>query len=396
VTERLYYTDSTLLEFDATIIESKSENARWMTLLDRSAFYPTSGGQLHDIGSLGDTEVIEVIESETGDVAHVTAQCPGKPGDTVHGRVDPIRRRRNRQCHTAQHIISGAFATLFDLRTMSVHLGLDYANVELPAKVLTADQITQAERLANDVIARNLPVEILSIHSDDLGTIPMRKIPERQGMLRIIKIGDFDYAACGGTHCSSTAEVGLIKVISVDKIRGRSAVRFLCGELAVDDYVQRFDVTDALSRKLTCHVDDILGRLAKIEDENRQLKRQVSHLQKQQLPALAAECAADATTIQGRQWVVREIAEMSLELHSPFAVQVSELTGGVAILLDQNRLVIATAPDTGLHAGNLARQLAEQAGLKGGGSERVAQLGGADRDKLGFYRDLLVKLAGNA
>jgi alanyl-tRNA synthetase len=395
LTERLYYNDPTLLDFEATIVETRSENGRWHTLLDRSAFYPTSGGQLHDIGLLGQTAVVEVIESETGEVLHITEEAPGKPGDKVKGKVDPVRRRSNRQCHTAQHIISGAFAKLFNLRTMSVHLGLEYANVELPAESLSVDQLSQVERLANDVIAQWLPIEILAVHSDDIAAIPMRKRPERQGMLRIIKIGDFDHSACGGTHCSNTAEVGVIKIIGVEKIRGRCAVRFLCGQLAVNDYTQRFEVTDALSKSLTCHITDIPGRVTRLQTENKDMKRQVTQLQKQQLPAMVAECAATATTLKGRQWVACEVAEISPELIGPFASQVSELIGGVVLLLSQGRMAVATAASTGLHAGNLARKLVERTGLKGGGSDRLAQLGGADREKLEYYRDLLVDLAGN-
>lgn len=395
MTERLYYRDPALLTFGATIVDVPSSVGKFVTVLDRSAFYPTSGGQMHDLGTLNGVAVIDVQETEDGEVWHITGGPVGGAGERVRGEIEPIRRRRNRQQHTAQHVLSQSFIKLFGWETVSVHLGEEYGTVELAAAEIGEQHLAEAEALANDLIAQNLPIEILFMDSANLAATPLRKIPERSGEIRIIKIGEFDWSACGGTHCLGTAEVGLIKLLGIEKIRNRPLVRFLAGRQALDDYAMRFAVTERLSRSFTCHLNDLPSKTEKLGVENRELRKQVTELQRQLLPIRAENLAAIAVT-RGR---VRMVTSVQNDLDGATASQLAQLTadrtGGVTLILAEGRLVVAVAESSGAHAGDIVKKLAAELGLRGGGSNRVAQLGGVEASKLAEYENLVAAMVGH-
>ncbi len=396
MTEQLYYKDSTRLEFEAVIVSSRAQDERFVTVLDRSAFYPTSGGQLHDVGWLNDVPVVDVMESDEGEVWHVTAESVGRPGDRVKGVVDQLRRRRHCQTHTAQHILSAVFVKLYDLETVSMHLGEEYAAIELPVKSISDEQVQAAERRANEIISSNAPVEIKFVDRQQAADLPLRKTPGRSGTLRIIGIGDFDYSACGGTHCRGTAEVGLVKVTGWEKIRGNTLVKFLAGDLAVEDYARRFTITDRLTRSFTCHLNDLEGRVSKLTDENKELRRSLAAAQKELLPIRVRELAGTAQTHGSLPWVGQIVDDVDTSLAATMAGEVASEIKGLAVLIIGGRLIIAVASGTELHAGNLARELAARTGLKGGGSEKVAQIGGADAARLAEYVKTVLSLIDDA
>jgi len=365
-----------LLEFDAAIVDSRQADGKWHTVLNRSAFYPTSGGQLHDTGTLNGVEVIEVIETDSGDVCHVTGREVGAVGDNIRGTVNAARRLGNRQKHTAQHILSQAFIKLAQAETVSVHLGEEYASVELSAGELSDKQLAEVETLSNQIIVDNIPVEVMFVSSDQAASMPLRKVPDRTGKIRVIRIGNLDWSACGGTHCRQTAEVSVIKLIGTEKIRGHLSVRFLAGRQALDDYRRRFDLTQALSHQLTCHINDIVGKFDKLSAENKDQRKQLAELQAKLLPMRAQELAGD------------------VQMAAKLAREVIAYTEGVAVLLVGDRMVIAAHEAGGVKAGALAKELAAKTSLKGGGSDNQAQLGGANIKQADEYRRIIEELLG--
>lgn len=385
MTERLYYTDPGLVEFEGRIVESRQEGEKHVTILDRSAFYPTSGGQQFDTGRLGSVPIVEVVESEKGDVLHISTEKVGEVGSTVQGAIDRERRQRHRRQHTAQHILSAVFARLFDLATESVHLGEEYGAIEFDTKSLSHGQLEQAEKRANEIVLDNHPVNILFVDSEDVVDLPLRRPPKRSGELRIIHIEECDYVACGGTHVGATAEVGPIKITGTEKIRGRTMVKFLSGRLALEDYATRFVVSDHLSRTLTCGVEDLPERFEKMSAEIRDLKQQIRSTQKQLLPVMASELVQKAQT-QGN---IRYVADAVSDLDASAAIQLAELVAdeidGLAVLYVEGRLVLGVSQSSGLHAGDMARSLSQASELKGGGNQVQAQLGGAAPERLNQY-----------
>ena len=395
MTERLYYQDSYLLDFDAAIVDSREVEGQWHTVLDRSAFYPTSGGQLHDTGMLGGAEVIEVVETDSGDVCHVTADKVGAAGDNIKGAVHGVRRQDNRQKHTAQHILSQAFIKVADAETVSVHLGEEYASVELSAGELTVEQLAEVETLSNRIIADNLSVETMFVDSGEAASMPLRKIPDRTGKIRVIRIADLDWSACGGTHCRQTAEVATIKLIGTEKIRSHLSVRFLAGRQALEDYSKRFDITQTLSHQLTCHIDDIAGKFDKLSAENKDQRKQLAELQAKLLPMRAQELAQQAKE-SGNTNIVFNVEEAGdAQMAAKLAREVVALTKGVAALYAGGRLMIAAHEASGAKAGALAKALSARTSLKGGGSDSQAQLGGADIKQADEYRGILEELLGH-
>ena len=396
MTERLYYNDPALLVFDAKITDSGTVDDLHYTVLDSSAFYPTSGGQSFDTGTINGIDIVDVVETDDGDVWHISRDPIGETGNSVHCEINRERRNRNRQLHTAQHIISQAFITLFDRATVSVHLGDEYGAVELAHNEISDDQLAQVESMANDVIGRNLPVEIMFVDSSKAKDIPLRKIPDREGNIRVIKIGEFDWSACGGTHCLSTAEVGFIKLTGVEKMRGHALVKFLAGDLAREDYVRRFDITESLSRDLTCHVTDLPGKFEKLAAESKQLRKQLSDAQRELLPIRARNIAGHAEPVGASKLVATAVDDMDPSVVSPLATLVADEISGVAIFYASGRLVLATGSKTNLHAGDLIKKLAASFDLKGGGGQNMGQAGGASSDHLQLYKEAMVRLLNDA
>ncbi|MCP4684385.1 MAG: hypothetical protein GY867_02955 [bacterium] len=390
MTERLYYKEPGLLEFEARIIESGRQGDHYFSVLDRSAFYPTSGGQLHDTGHLGDVKVVEVVETDSGDVRHITLSPVAHAGSAVSGRVDRARRQRHRRQHTAQHILSAVFAKLHDLDTQSVHLGEEYGAIEFNATALTPEQVEAAEQSANSKVLDALPIEILFVESEEVSQLPLRRPTSRTGTLRIIRIVDCDYVACGGTHCSNTAEVGPIKITAVEKARGRILIKFLSGRQALEDYAVRFTATDSMSRSLTCAVEDLPEKIEKMAGDIRRLKKQVYEARKHLLPARASELATFVHHRDKADYVAVLVKDVDPVLASKLAGMVADLIEGFAVLLIEERLVLGVCEKTDLHAGNMARALAQAKDLKGGGNSRQAQLGGADCKKLEEYVEAIL------
>lgn len=395
MTERLYYRDPAILEFEATIISSKEVDGRFQTILNRSAFYPTSGGQLFDTGLLGDVPVIDVVESDH-EVLHISERKVGEAGVSVHGKVDAGRRQVHRQQHTAQHILSQIAVRKFGFETVSVHLGDDYGAIELNNASIEQSQLEILETEANQILYVNWPVTIVFVSGAELERIPLRKIPSREGELRVIKVGEFDYSACGGTHVSSTAEVGLIKIIGWEKLRGHALIRFLAGIQALDDYRTRFGVTDSLAKALTCNVNDIAGRFDKLSSENREQRKQIAQLFKELLPIRAEELVASATQVGQLKLVYKAMEGMDAQTAGQLAGLVADRIDGLVLLVADGKLLLAVSAISGYHAGDLAKKLGPTLGLKGGGSNRAAQLGGAEANRIEEYKSALVSLIGHA
>ncbi|MBN1211053.1 MAG: hypothetical protein JXA92_00615 [candidate division Zixibacteria bacterium] len=393
MTDRLYYRDSGLLYFEAEIVAAGPHADKYFTVLDRSAFYPTSGGQLFDTGNINDIEIIDVIEDDNHDVRHISEKPVGKVGDKVKGTVNRERRLKNRQVHTAQHILSQAFVKLFGCDTVSVHLGEAYANIELNTLSLTEEQTAAAEKLANEIIRDNLSVDVIFADDELLKYLPIRKIPEREGVLRVIKIGEFECSACGGTHCHRTSEVGLIKITGFEKVRGRYSVEFLAGVLAVEDYLMRFDVTDRLSKTFTCHVTDLPDKVDKLALENKAFQREVARLQKELLPARAEELAAGAKMMGKVTVCSRIISDLDNNTAGQLASLTADKINGLAIIMTTDRLLLAVSEQSGLHAGELIKKFTARVTLRGGGSQKAAQVGGIAPERFDEYRELIIKLA---
>ena len=250
MTERLYYHDSFLYDFDAEV-QDVLDSPRPALVLDRTAFYPTSGGQVFDTGWItsdagSKLRVTEVADAEDGKVVHYleaplhdSQREALKPGTRVRGQIDATRRRDHMQQHSGQHVLSAAFIRLYNMPTVSFHMADDYCSIDLDISdldtpALTKEQIESAERLANEIILENRPVDIRFVTRDEAGKLGLRKLPPTErDELRLIDIRDFDLTACGGTHVAQTGQIASILLRKVEKVRQGWRVEFVAGQRAV-------------------------------------------------------------------------------------------------------------------------------------------------------------------
>ena len=394
MTERIYYKDPTILAFEAKIVETDTKDDLFITVMDRTAFYPTSGGQLYDTGSLNDAKVVEVLE-DNDRIIHYTKEGVGKVGDQVAGIIDKKRRQINRQNHTAQHILSQVFYRLYNLETVSVHLGEEYGAIELNTNKMSPEQFLESEKLANEVVNSSLDIETLFIDSSDIDKYPLRKIPKRSGNIRIIKIGEFEYSACGGTHCNSSAEVGLIKLTETEKLRNHVLIKFLAGSLAFEDYSKRYDITSRMTKIMTCNLNDIINKFENLSEDNKGKKKQITQLNKELMPVMIDKIVQNTEIIKDENFVFKIIDEIDKKLLNKIAINISENISGIAVISSDSKLIIAIDKSIKLSAGEIAKAVSSKFNIKGGGNVLLAQMGGTSPDQLDEIRDFIKELVSN-
>ena len=404
MTDRLYYRDSFLYDFDAEIRETV-ENPRPALILDRSAFYPTSGGQVHDTGTIAIADsnqtlrVTEVSDTEDGRVVHYL-EAPIKeitPGTRVHGQIDSTRRRDHMQQHSGQHVLSAAFVRLFDMHTVSFHMADDYCSIDLDTPTLTKDQIEAAERLSNEIILENRPVEIRFVTREEAGSLGLRKIPPaapteggapgfagvakpgRGNELRIIDIRDFDLSACGGTHVNQTGQIGCILLRKAEKVRQGWRVEFIAGQRAVATARRDFTTLTEAASLFSAHIYDVPQQVRKSLDEIRSLRKQAEQSQDELATAQASALLAETPEANGRKLIVRTFSDRDLNSIKLLAQKLTRLAPHAAALLattsPQPSLIFAQSPGQPYDMGSLMKQIVAKLGGRGGGTKDMAQGG---------------------
>jgi alanyl-tRNA synthetase len=387
MTERLYYHDSFLYGFDAEV-RAVVESPRPALILDRTAFYPTTGGQLHDTGwvaaenSAAKFRVSEVADSEDGHVVHYL-EAPVKdvqPGSRIHGEIDAARRRDHMRQHSAQHVLSAAFVRLFNMPTVSFHMAQEYCSIDLDTASLSKNQIESAERLTNEIVLENRCVDVRFVDREEAAELGLRKIPpaERE-QLRLIDVRDFDLSACGGTHVASTGQIGLILLRKFEKVRQGYRVEFVAGERAVFAARRDFSVLTEAAGLFSAHIYDVPQQARKSLDEIRALRKQGELSQEELAGALAAALLAEIPEQQGRKVVVRTFADRDLNFIKLLAQKLTRQLGGVVALLatesPQPAMVFAQSAGQPYDMGALLKATVGELGGRGGGSKDLAQGG---------------------
>src|SRR5258706_8369199 len=278
-TERLYYHDSRLLEFDARVTSLSELDGQIAVTLDRTAFYPTGGGQPTDTGMLDDARVGDCIDAEGDGVLHVIQGPAPEIGDTVHGKIDWPRRLDHLQQHTGQHILSAAFVRLFDAPTRSFRMLEHECEIDVALNDPTDEGIEQAVDLANQIIWESRPVKVSQVSPEEAAALPLRKEPARAGELRLIEISDFDLTPCGGTHARSTGEVGVIAVRSWERAKGLTRIHFMAGVRALADYRKANQTAREVAALFSAGRDDSPVLVARLVEENKKLKRRSAELE---------------------------------------------------------------------------------------------------------------------
>ena len=409
MTKRLYYDSSDIHEFDSVVEDvalGSPEQPRPSVILRETAFYPTSGGQVHDTGWLtlgagdragGDrTEdrlrVAEVAETEDGRIVHYL-EAPVKlpvAGTAVHGSIDPERRRDYMQQHTGQHVLSAAFIELYQMPTVSFHMGKsdDYCSIDLATPAVTPEQIAGAEKRANQIVFENRPVRVRYVSRAEAEKLGLRKLPPAErDELRLIEVADFDLSACGGTHVGASGQIGSIILRKSEKVRQGTRVEFVCGQRAVcmarRDYAALTEAAALFSTQLW----DVPEQIRKSLEENRLVRKQKEDALEQLAELMAVEALRDLPETNGRKIVVRTFTDRDITFAKLFAQKVTRAgTPAIALVastMDPPGLVFAQAsqrtpvgaPGATADMGAVLKQVLSSVGGRGGGSRDFAQGG---------------------
>ena len=395
-TERLYYTDPYLREFDATLVDTVSHDGKTALVLDRTAFYPTSGGQPCDEGFFHDVRVLDVVDADDGRVLHIVDRAPS--ATALHGAIDWTRRFDHMQQHTGQHVLSAALDRVLGARTDSFHLGVESSTIDLN-RDLTSTEIARAEDEANRIVWENREVRIRFVDAAEAASLGLRKESKREGTLRLIEVDDFDLSACGGTHVSRSGAIGIIVVAATERFRGGSRVTFVCGGRALAGYRALRDVVDQSGRTLSIGATELPAAVERLQTESKDLRKQIKDFQSR-LAAQEADGLADAATAVGAvRLTAAALPGWDANGLKTIAGRIAERPGHAAVLIGgppPAPIVVSRAQDVALDSGAVLRMLVDRHGGKGGGRPELAQGGGitaSPQDVLQSARSLVAELA---
>jgi alanyl-tRNA synthetase len=382
MTQRIYYEDPYCREFDGTIRRVEQRDGRTLVSLDRTAFYPTSGGQPFDTGMLDAQPVVDVFDDDDGTVVHVvdakqSAAPPPQPGQRVRGTIDWTRRFDHMQQHSGQHILSAAFDRLSSARTVSFHLGASVSTIDI-ARELSRDEILQVEVEANRVVWDDRPLAIRFVSAKEAASLPLRKETAREGLLRLIDIDGFDLSACGGTHVARTGAVGIIAIGAVERFKGGQRVEFFCGGRALDRFRSMQEILGGAVRLLSVLPGELPGAIERLQADAREGQRALTALQQALSRYRAEELAASAEQTAAGRLVFRSVDADAIGLKSVASAIVSS-PGFVVVLVTAARptlVVVARSQDGSAAANELVAALIAKFGGRGGGRPDFAQAGG--------------------
>jgi alanyl-tRNA synthetase len=390
MTERLYHPDSYRTSFDAQVVERLTLNDSPAVVLDRTAFYPTGGGQPHDTGSLNGVPVLDVEEREKDQaIIHVLSstetQAVWRPGDGVQGELDWTRRFDHMQQHTGQHLLSQAFLQIAEADTVGFHLSDDYSTIDLNHDALNADSIARVEALANQIIFEDHPVLARFLEPDEVAALPLRKAPPAKESIRIVQVEGFDWSACGGTHVARTGEIGLIKVVRSERRGAETRITFLCGLRALTHYQMLNALTRDLALDLTLGVEELPEALERLQAEARTARKERDRLRELLLDYEAAALTASAQLIGPVSLVRQQFDNRGMEEARRLATRIANQPGHVVLLGvtgKKAQLIFARSADLSYDMRPLLQEACSLVGGGGGGGPELAQGGGSHPERI--------------
>ena len=385
MTEKLYLKNPYLTSFSARVVAQRKTEQGHEVLLDQTAFYPTSGGQPHDQGTLNGIAVKDVLLKDD-EIFHLLEQPLSV--SKVKGEIDWMLRSDHMQQHTGQHLLTAVFIELCQASTVSFHLGREISTIDLDIGLLTEPQVEQVEELANQYIIKNLPIKAFEVSPEEFSQLKLRKkeLPQGVESIRIVEIEGVDLSHCGGTHLRSTGEIGLIKVIGWEKYKGNIRVSFLCGRRALTDYRQKHKVMQGVSASLSVKPEKLNEAVDKLREEGKGYRRELKHLKERLTGFIAQELIDGAVHHEGFKLVKRIFRQEDLQVvksaiikavnQEPLLVLAGVESQGMG------HLIFASSKGLGLPLGEALQESCKVIDGNGGGGEGFAQGAGAKPQNL--------------
>jgi alanyl-tRNA synthetase len=379
VESRLYYNNAFLREFDTPVVEQFPVGEGVGIVLQRTAFYPTSGGQPHDTGQLDGLPVVDVFEREADQaVVHVVPQRLSGP--SAHGQIDWVRRFDFMQQHTGQHILSHAAEDVFDADTVGFHLTEDTLTIDLNRAPLSMADGAALEERANAMIFADLPVVTAFRTQAEVSQLRLRKPPAVSGPVRIVSIADLDFSPCGGTHCSSTGAVGQIVIQKIERRGSDSRVEFVCGGRALANAQRSHRLVSDLAAQFSVGPDGLIEAVVRTVDETKSLRHELKSAEDRLLHHQAIDLVRNADMIGETRLVKAVFAERDPAWMKYLALRLMEFSHCMVLLgLIQDgraQLTFARSADLAIDVRPLLREACQHVGGGGGGQPSIAQGGG--------------------
>jgi alanyl-tRNA synthetase len=382
--KRLEQQDSYLKEFSSTVTEVREQKGQISVALTESAFYPTSGGQSFDTGTLNGLRVVDTFKEEKQDevVWHEVEKNVFQIGDNVKGIIDWERRYRHMQRHSAEHMLAQAFIRVNPaFQTQAVNLSQVSCTIDLAGEPKEGD-LERAEKIVNEAAYQNLPVKTFEVDETDIGKYPLRRAPKVSGKIRVVQIGDFDYSACGGTHLRTSAEALPIKVMSSEKIKGGlTRIYFMAGSEALADYGLKHKISLGLAQSFSSSLEKLPERVAQLRDELKITKGQLTALQETVAKAKAEELLQSAQIIDKGRIITHELNQAESSLLVPLSKFLGTHDDVIALLGatgDKASLLFIRSKNVSVDMNKLLGEVLYLIQGKGGGSPERAQGNGTD------------------
>ncbi|MEA2021066.1 MAG: DHHA1 domain-containing protein [Candidatus Caldatribacteriota bacterium] len=385
--KRLYYKYPYLKEFKGKILEKVRIKDKPVIVLDNTCFYPTSGGQPNDLGYIQSVPVIDVIEDKEKIVHVLKEDIEEKSGDTIIGKIDWVRRFDHMQQHSGQHILSAAFEKLWDADTVSFNLGDEICSIDIMKDNITSEEIKKVEELANNIVLRNLSIEVYFAEREDAGKLNLRKLPPQKGKIRIVEIKDFDICACCGTHCSNSGEVGLIKILKWENKGVKIRIDFICGKRSLKDYFWKNELIRNISNKLTIKDSELGEVMERILEERKgtgkKLREYKEKLQEYEASKLINKSVLNDNGIKIINKIfeqecfqeVRELVQKSINLDDSIVV-----LAGIKNKREGAKILLACSKALKYDMNKLIREAEKFIEGRGGGAPNFAQAGGKNAE----------------
>jgi alanyl-tRNA synthetase len=378
-TKRLYYEDAYLTEFDAEVVERTEREGRPAVVLDRTAFYPESGGQPWDKGELGGAAVVEVHDLD-GAILHVLDRPV--EGRRLHGRVDWPARFDHMQQHTGQHVLSQAFWEVLKGETRSFHLGPEVSTLEIGLASASDAGLDRVEDRANAIVWEDRAVKISFVPEERIDEVPLRRPPKKSGLLRVVEVDGFDFSACGGTHVRRTGEIGLVRLGPAEKIRGNLRFDFLCGGRALRDYRSKDRTVRALAGSFSCAAAGVGAQVGKLGADHKALKKRSRKLEERLAAFEAAEIVRSAS---GR--VIAGLLEDKTPDEARFLALNVIRSGEFAVAYGapgeaQGHLIVARSESLPADLRQIVPAIAAVVPVKGGGGPSLVELVTTEKARL--------------
>lgn len=392
MTDRLYYSDSYLTEFEARVLQGEQVGKFFEARLDRTALYPTSGGQPHDLGSIEGFPVVDVVDGTDGNIIHRLEHR--LPLTRVRCQVHWPRRFDHMQQHTGQHILSQAFIQVASLTTVGFHLSAEYSTIDLEAAEVGPDVFRSAEDLANSIVYQNRSITPRQVPPDEAASLNLRKPSQRKGILRVVTIEDFDVSACGGTHVRQSGEIGGIFINRVERVNRRTRVEFVCGRRSLHSYRRRSGDLDRIAKGLSVALQDAPDRVEKQTQEMKAIRKRLK-AKDEWLAELLAQDLFDQAPSRGGIRIVKQQFEGEERGFLTLLAQRLLACGPCWVLLgnggEQAQLLLARSESLPGDLRPVMKECSRMISGKGGGTAALVQGGGSDSSQLRNTLDCAVE-----